>query len=54
MWKKLGSWFMISAAFLLFVILVMCSGIKNTLEEEKQNELRKKMLQRQEETRNED
>jgi len=47
MFRKFGPWLIISGIVLLVVIAVMCSGVRNDLEEEKRNKLREEILQRQ-------
>jgi len=49
--KKLGPWLLISGLLLVVVVVTICSGVRNDLEEEKRNKLREEILQRQGETK---
>lgn len=49
--RKFGSWFLISGLLLAVVVVTICSGVRNDLKEQKRNELREEILQRQGETK---
>jgi len=49
--QKFGPWFLICGLLLGVVVITICSGIRNDLEEQKRQELREKILQQQGETK---
>lgn len=51
MWRKFGPWFLIAGLLLGVVIITICNGVRNDLEEQKRQELREEILQRQGETK---
>lgn len=48
--QKFGPWFIIVGLLMLVVTITICNGVRNDLEEQKRNELREEILQRQGET----
>jgi hypothetical protein len=49
--QKFGPWFLICGLLLGVVVITICSGVCNDLEDQKRQELRDEILQKQGETK---